>query len=361
MRSATKFLFISLLATSANATQFGLPFPSHRFPTDTSFHASFALGLGSTSENYSTTGTATPLTGSQSVGWIKNSIQLEYQPSNHFSFGGNFTFLRTTLDAGATSLSNSRWSLGDQTIFAEYRFIDGPGYSLGMSGLIKFPGYLNESITEAQEKGFALLPGDAQTDFGGMLSAEVWPTTTFRVQGDFGYLFRTQGFADHLIYQGSVAFVIPRVDLSFRLMGFHSIGNGPTPGTTFENEITTVQRDYFAGSAYAYASTPSLLMMSPKVEFWIGPEYAATATYTRTIMGTDAAKGSFLEFGFTYRFSERKQNARRSFTEVGIETDQSSGVFEGELQEKSGTAPTPPKAKPRQDFDFEPLYYESAE
>jgi hypothetical protein len=358
--TALLFTLLIVAASEAKASQYGVPFPSHRFPTDTSFHATYSFGLGSTSSNYSNAGTEIALAGEQKVSWIKNTVQLEYQPSNHFSFGGNFTFQRTAIDAGNLATFPASWSLGDQTIFAEYRFIDGSGYSLGLSGIIKFPGYQNDGIEEAQAKGYSLLPGDAQTDFGGLLSAELWPTRTIRVQGDFGYLVRTQDFANQLLYQGSVGFVIPRVDASFRMIGYHSIGNGPVPGSSFESEISTVQ-GLFGGSSYAYSPTPSLLMISPKVEFWIGPEYAASFTLTRTIMGTNSAKGSLFEVGFTYRFTERKQNTRRNFTEVDIGYDHNDGVFEGELQERNrSNLPSRPGGQ-RQDFDFEPLYYEPAE
>ena len=337
--------------------------PTHRFPTDTSFHIGYSYVLGSSSNNYATNSMVVPLTNAEKVGWHKNLIQIEYQPSNHFSFGGHFTFQRTILDQGGLSGSRGRWSLGDQSIFAEYRFVDGPGYSLGLSGLIKFPGYQNDTGAEAGVSQAALLPGDAQTDFGGMLSSEFWPTTTLRVQSDFGYLFRTQSFANQLIYQGSVGFVIPRMDLSLRLLGYHSVGNGPASGSSLAAELSEV-RSYFGNSYFAYAGSPSLMMLSPRVEFWVAPEYAITSTYSRTLMGTEAAKGYQLEFGLVYRFTERKQRVRRNFTEVGIETDQSTGVFDGEVQEQQRKREQGSKndsARPRQDFDFEPLYYESAE
>lgn len=351
----TVCLLAALTAPAAWAGQLGLPFPTHRFPTDISFHAAYTFGLGSTSANYLNTGKFAPLANSQKVSWQKNSILLEYQPSNHFSVGGIFSFQRTSLSSPSTT-SFSQWTLGDQVVFGEYRFLDGSGYSLGVAGLLKFPGYKNDTPQEAAAKDFTLLTGDAQTDFGGMVTAEFWPAQVVRLQGDFGYLVRSQGFADQLIYQGTIGFVIPRVDLTFRMIGFTSIGSGPTPGSNFDFETKTLREDFFGGSNFAYSSKPNLLMMSPKVEFWIGPEYAVSASLTKTLRGKDAAKGNYFELGFVYRFAERRQKTRRNFTEVDIKTDQNSGVFEGELQEKN-QAPT----KPEQDYDFEPLYYESAE
>lgn len=362
--TALGLIFILGLTNSVTtrAAQFGIVYPSHRFPTDLSFHASYQLGLGSSSSNYLTDGTSSLLDSEQSISWQKNSVQLEYQPSNHFSFGGHFTFQRTSKQSGIGS-SVSKWTLGDQSVFAEYRFIDGPGYSLGLSGVIKFPGYSNDTLSEAQAQNYTLLPGDAQTDMGGMLSGEFWPAKVIRLQGDFGYLFRTQSFSDELIYQGSVGFVIPRVDLSLKIIGFHSIESGPTPGSAFDVEINTL-KGLFAGSNYAYSATPSLMALVPKAEFWIGPEYAFSASLTKPLRGTDSAGGHYYEFGFIYRFSERRTKSRRSFTEVDIKTDQNAGVFEGELQEKNqrksqNTDETDSDSE--QNLEFDPLFYESAE
>lgn len=361
MASSRRYCVVAtflLASASIQASQFGILMPSHRFPTDISFHASYNLGLGSTNANYSALGTKTALTNAQSVNWNKSSVQIEYQPSTHFAFGGNFVFQRTSLNSSAAS-SLSKWTLGDQNVFAEYRFIDAPGYSLGVASVVKFPGYLNDTVADAQTQSYTLLPGDAQTDFSAMITGEFWPAKVIRLQSDFGYLFRSQSFANELIYQASVGFVIPRVDISVRFLGYSSIGKGPTPGSTFESEISTLH-GLFGSSNFAYSTMPSLFMISPKAEFWVGPEYALTASFTKTMRGTNAPVGNYFEFGFVYRFSERRQNTRRNFTEVDIHNDQSSGVFEGELQEKN-SGDTSSKQKPSQDEDSDqPLYYEPA-
>src|SRR4051812_34790022 len=99
------FLFFCL---SARASQTGPVFPSHRYPTDESFHLSYELGILGHDANFVSPLETDFLSGNASIKRLEHRFGLEIQPNRQFSLGGIFSFDALTLSQnGQADLSKS--------------------------------------------------------------------------------------------------------------------------------------------------------------------------------------------------------------------------------------------------------------
>ncbi len=234
--------------------------------------------------------------------------------------------------------------LGDQRLFAEYRFFDAPGRSVGFAFVPKFPGYSNPTQDELTSQGVttAVLLGDSQVDFTTLLTTEFWPATTIRVRLDAGYTYRTEGFAPELPYAVSLGYANPRVDLDLKVRGNVSLS-----GTRDSTDASlAVLRAAFQGSDYAYSDTPWVMIFQPNAEFWVTPRIGLGFDFAYSALGNNSSR--FTEFGvsITFREATTRRRARTTFQEVDIGTDQESGVFQGEIQGKPAPEEAPTDSGP---------------
>ncbi len=317
-------LCLGLATMETRSAQFGPVFPSHRFPTDESFHATYRALRASSGWNFVEPLELNRLLNDSEIGVTKHELQLEYQPNRALSIGGILSFDQTSIAEKTRSLSAS--GLGDQRFWSEYRFYDEPGSSIGLGLVIKFPAYENKAATTG---GLATFPGDAQTDYTALATAEFWPNETFRLRTNFGYTFRSEGFSDELPFLLSAGFVIPKFEIDLRIRGNLTLNSD-----SFTDDTLSSLRSAFGNSDYVFSPDPRLVIVNPSVEFWINPTWAVGIDFQYALMGVHAP--SFSQYGLhlTYRWAKTHRRQTRTFKEVDIGTDQESGTFQGEEQDK---------------------------
>jgi hypothetical protein len=332
------------LQHQSQAQQTGFVFPTHRFPTDKSFHVQYSNRFTKTSSNFISSQFTDVLANSGQVFVHQHKLLVETQPNRRFSAGLELSFDRVSLEN--LSAENSATKFGDQRLFMEYRFFDVVGASAGFAFVAKFPAYSNSSLQELQASGNALSPrhGDAQSDFGILLTGEYWPSEAVRFRTDLGYLYRTSGYATQLPYLASLGVVTQKVDAELRLVGNFSLG-GETSSLSAQDESDL--SDSVLGSNYFISRNPWMLMVEPRVEVWFSPKWALSFGYKTPLIGNRAAKFHSFALGIVYRWFETKRSRPRTFQQVDIETDQESGVFQGENQENLfDKSPQPRRREP---------------
>ncbi|MBS1985707.1 MAG: hypothetical protein JST16_16225 [Bdellovibrionales bacterium] len=326
-------------APAAQAAQGGPVFPTHHYPSDESFHLGYRLSYFTTGSNFVGPSTYKSLEDKSTYSVVKHSLLGEYQPSRKLSVGAIFNLNSAALNpATGTGVSDS--GFGDQYLFAEYRFFDEPGSSLGVAFVPKFPGYKNPTIAElvAANKNRVALLGDAQVDFTTLMTSEFWPSNSVRIRADFGYTMKTESLPSEIPFLFAGAYVNPKVDLEFRVRGNFSMG-GTDP--TADADTATIKSG-MAGSDYVYANAPWTVVMQPAIEFWVSPSMGLTADYSYAVMGNHSPHYQEMAIGLMFREAKIVKKSKRTFREVDIGTDQEAGQFQGE----TNNAPAAPQGTP---------------
>ena len=343
-------LFILGIAKT-HAAQTGPVFPTHRFPTDQSFHLSFQPGYMTSNQNFVGSQATEALPNGAKISLQRQSILAEYQPDRSLSAGLliRYDSLNFSDELGANT---TKKGFGDQRFFAEYRVVDKPGISLGSALLIKFPLYTNpsyESLVTSRTTSVALL-GDAQSDFSILGTSEYWATNFLRLRADFGYTYRTERFSAEYPILLSAGFVTPRIDIEFKFLGNLSRKNDSFDSETVEVDVV---RTLFGNSQYAYAKNPWAMSINPTAEIWINSNWALNIDYKHTLIGLSAPKFWELQGGLIYRWSKTEVKNKKRVREVDISTDQEAGYFPGEEKlrqtEKIETSPAPQTVAPTEE------------
>jgi len=254
-------------------------------------------------------------------------INPEYQPTRELSLGAYLNFDSLKLDNNGEALSKS--GFGDQFIFGEYRVVDEPGHSIGFATVFKIPLYSVPGEVGAGTENFLLL-GDGQIDSSLMLTTEYWAWRNFRLTGDLGFTYRTDEHATELPFQLAVAYVSPKYNLGIGLIGNLSFKNDKATKTTTSQQIQSLT----GGTNYTFATNPETIILEIKGEYAFNYSWALIAGFQNAMWGKKSP--SFVNFnaGVSYRFFEPSE-IKRSAREVGIETDDSTSEFDGEIQERS--------------------------
>lgn len=320
-----------LLSSGIHASQSGPVFPTHRYPTDKSFHLGYHVGYFTSKSNFVSSTVFQSLTNKSKLTLFTHDFTAEFQPNRRLSVGGILN-----LTSGAMNPSNSKGTalskLGDQRLFAEYRFYDAPGRSVGFAFVPKFPGYANPTEEQLTQQGVTttVLLGDSQVDFTTLLTTEFWPSTTIRARLDAGYTYRTEGFSAEIPYMVSLGYANPRVDLDVRVKGNFSMGGGDTSS----DSNLAVLKAAFENSNYAYSNTPWVAVIQPTAEFWVTPRIGLSFDFSYSLFGKDSARFVSYGAGISFREATTQNRPRKTFQEVDIGTDQEAGMFQGEVQGK---------------------------
>ncbi len=333
----------------------GPVFPTHRFPTDESYHLGFDFGYLGTNSNFVSGSSNQLLLDASSVKVLRGSLRGEFQPNRRFSAGFFVNWDRVTLKNPTLGESFYKSKFSDNFLFGEYRYFDVPGGSLGFAVVAKFPTYKNPNLIDLgspnPEKSVFL--GDGQTDLSFLLTQEFWPGKHVRIRGDFGLTQRFSGFASEIPLQIGFGFVTHKVDFNLGLRGNFSMGSKTTP-----EELSDLSelRSAFGDSKYALAQNPWGMNLEPQVDLWLSPKYAFNFKYSYSLFGGDSAKFNEFAVGLTYRWAQRKSNQKKTFQQVDITTDQDAGVFQAEIQGKESEPkfvdPNPIKEPESNDEEF---------
>ena len=298
-------------------------FPSHRFPTDKSFHLLSSLSYGSEAAAYDEESSRETL--DSSLTRIRLTINPEYQPSRQFLIGAYLNVDSLKLSGSGQNAAKS--GLSDQYLFGEFRAVDEVGYSYGFGTVFKIPLYSTPKDVSGAEP--FLLLGDGQIDATFVFSAEYWPWEYFKFTGDLGATYRSDEHASELPFQLGGEYVSRKFNIGLNLLGNLSFNNDKATQTVSSQEIQTLT----GGTHYVFAKNPQSFLLQIKGEYAFTHQWAAVASFTNTLWGKNAPYFSNLTAGVVYRFFEPAVR-QRSAREVGIGTDDSSQDFEGELQEK---------------------------
>jgi len=322
-----------LFGRQLHAAQSGAVFPSHRFPTDESFHLGYNYGFLSSSSNFVGSRTTEPLLGSSRLHVAQHQFSVEFQPTRQLSLGAFLSVDQISIDDKAGN-GGADMGPGDQRVFSEFRFFDEPGKSAGVAFMLKFPGYKNPTAEEIQKSGQVreALRGDAQTDVSALLTSELWFTPMIRSRFDVGYTYRTERFSGEIPFFLSFAYVLPEFDIEVRFKGNASQNNDTFNKS--KSDISNVQ-NAFGASQYALSSNPWTLIIEPAIQYWTSPRFALDLTYSKSLMGNESPNYYRFSLGFTYRWAQTKVQRTKTYKEVNIETDQDSGKFQGESQDKN--------------------------
>lgn len=308
--------------------QLGPIFPTHHYPTDTSFHLGYRFKLINSKNNFLEDGIVESLKNESTLRIFRHEFTPEYQPNRKLTIGAKLVFDQMKMGSEATDEDIKRSGLGDQSIFTEFRFLDQPGFSLGFGGVVKFPLYGNpglKELNESKDPSRVLLIGDSQIDVTAMITAEKWFGTVFRIRSNLGYTSRFDGYASEIPYLFSLGTATPKMDIELRIYGSKSVGAG-TPNDSDTKQI----RSAFGNSDYAYSPNPSLVIVEPNLELWVSAKSAVALSYSYALRGTFAPSYHAFGLGYIYRWAETYTKSPRSYKEVPIFVDQESGKFEGE-------------------------------
>jgi len=271
-----------------------------------------------------------PLLDDASLRIFRHEFSPEFQPNRQLSLGARIVVDQLSMSRPGVA-TQKKSTLGDQSIFAEYRVLDEPGSSLGFATVIKFPVYGNPTLVQllaSDTPDHTILPGDAQTDASFLVTTEFWAGKNLRFRADTGYMTRLDGYAPELPFNLSIGIVNPKMDLEVRLKGNFSLGTGEA-----NNSETTAIREAFAFSDYAYSPNPWVMVIEPHIELWLSAKSAVTIQYAYSLMGNRSLSYHAMGVGYVYRWAETRNRPRKTFKEVPIGTDQESGKFEGDKTE----------------------------
>lgn len=320
---------VLLCLISANlvyGAQNGPRFPSHRFPTDRSYHLGYDFSFFRTTGNFVSAMTTEPLTDEASLKIFRHSLSAEIQPNRKFSAGLELSLDAASLGDPSSSGSATRSGPSDQRVFAEYRFIDRPGLSLGSAILIKFPAYTNLNLTEIQDLGSTVFLGDAQSDLSVMLTSEYWFSMETRFRVNAGYTHRLESFAPELPFMVAFGIVTPKFDVDFRVIGNLALGQ------SIDDPDLATLRQATANSRYALSDNPSTIILNPVIELWTTNQLALVAEYKYSLFGSDSPFFHEFRAGFTYRWAERDVRTPRTFQQIDIRSDHEEGSFGAETK-----------------------------
>lgn len=334
-------LILTLCPELSLAAQRGPIFPTHRFPTDESFHLSFNSSYFTSNSNFVDTLSTEPLTDNANLRVLRQSVVVEFQPSRDISAGLILNLDSARVSDAVTALSVSRSRLSDQYLFFENRIIDRAGTSLGLGGTVKFPAYSNPTLPELQGTGAgsAVFLGDAQSDFSLLAMAEFWTNALIRVHFDTGFTYRLEGYGHEIPFQVAVGFVTPKLDFNLKVRGNFSLGNDS--GT--QTDVASL-RAAAANSFYALAQNPWTIIINPTLELWMSNKWAIDFGYAHSLMGNNSAMFDEFTVGIRYRWAQRRDKTQKTFQQIDIKTDQEEGRFQTDDSKKE------PKA-----FDSKPI------
>jgi hypothetical protein len=332
-------------------------FPSHRFPTDESFHFSFDPSFFTTSKNFTGPLDVETLTGGSSVQILRFSGGGEFQPNRRLSFGIQINVDNVFLSVPSQASTYRKSGLSDQVVWSEFRFFDKPGASFGLAVIGKFPLYQNPTLEELDPDNpppTAFL-GDAQTDISTIVTSEFWPHFNLRLRTNLGYTYRASDFGGELPFFLSLGYVTPKIDIELRMRGNLALKSTSSIVSESEQKLNDL-RAVFQNSKYALSDNPWHLIFEPKFEFWISPSHAVQFRYSTSWMGNRSASFNEFSLGFVYRWAQKKLQRQKTFQQVDIRTDQEAGVFQGESQERSAEPkivdPSPIKEGSENDEEF---------
>lgn len=254
-------------------------------------------------------------------------VNPEYQPTRELSLGAYLNF--DSLKFSGTAETLAKAGFGDQYIFGEYRVVDEPGHSIGFATIFKIPLYSVPDQVGAGSGGFLLL-GDGQIDTSLMLTTEYWAWRNIRLTGDLGFTYRTDEHATELPFQLAVAYVDPKYNIGLGLVGNLSFKNDKATSTTTSQQIQVLN----GGTNYTFANSPETVILEIKGEYAFNYSWALLAGFQNSLWGKKSPYFINFNAGISYRFFEPSES-KRSAREVGIETDDSSSEFDGEIQERS--------------------------
>jgi hypothetical protein len=322
-RNFTLALSACFVLAKASASQWGPVFPSHRFPTDRSFHLNSTFNYGAESTYFDEDASRQDLGGTLTR--LRLVINPEYQPNRDLSIGAYLNFDSLKLNIDGLQLTKAGFS--DQFIFGEYRLLDDPGFSMGFATVFKIPLYSVPGSVQPTDEPFLLL-GDGQIDSTLLYCTEYWATTHLKFIGDFGVTYRTDDHASEIPFQLGGAYVTPKYTIELALLGNLSFRNDKTGDSATTADIQTLTQN----TKYVYSINPQTINIELKGEYAFNTSWAMLATFSNSIWANNAPY--FLNFGVgvSYRYFDPAEKGR-SAREVGIETDDSSKEFEGEVQE----------------------------
>ncbi|MEZ4814879.1 MAG: hypothetical protein R3A80_06695 [Bdellovibrionota bacterium] len=316
----------SILASSlAQASQWGPVFPSHRYPTDRSFHLNSWFSYGSQTSAFDSGANRQDL--DATLTRLRLIINPEYQPSRELSLGAYFNIDSLKLSGNGQQLTKSGFS--DQYVFGEYRFIDEPGQSIGFATVFKIPLYSVPGEVGATTDDFLLL-GDGQIDASLLLTTEYWAWRNIKLLGDIGLTYRTDEHATELPFQVGAEYVSPKYNIGVAVLGNLSFKNDKATQATTTQEIQSLT----GNTNYVFATNPETIIFELKGEYAFNYSWAGMLSFQNSIWGKNSPFFVNISAGISYRFFEPSES-KRSAREVGIETDDTSKDFEGELQEEA--------------------------
>ena len=313
---------------SAEALQWGPVFPTHKFPTERSFHTTLSSEYGSQSAYFDGTGQKTTLTSKLSR--LRFSLTPEYQPSRQLSFGAMLNF--DSLSTSGTSTTLAKSGLSDQFIFGEFRMIDERGKSLGIATVFKIPAYANPKSVDTNTPAFLML-GDAQVDGSFLVTGEYWATSHVKLFSDLGFTYRSDEHASEVPLNLGVEYVTKRYSVGASLAGNLSLGNDKT----HDSPTTQAIQSKTGANNYVFATNPQGFKAQVQAEYAFNYQWAANAKIENSIWGKNSPYFFNVGAGVVFRFFEPAHGEGPTAREVNIRTDDTSDEFEGELQEGSGT------------------------
>lgn len=255
---------------------------------------------------------------------IRLTIDPEYQPSRQFLVGAYINV--DSLKLSGSGLTASKSGFSDQYLFGEYRIVDEIGYSYGFGTVFKIPLYATPKDVTGSDP--FLLLGDGQIDATFLASTEIWPWDSIKLIGDLGVTYRTDEHATELPFQLGAEYVSPKFNIGLAFLGNLSFNNDKATQTASSQLIQSST----GGTNYVFAKNPQVMLIRLKAEYAFTHQWAAVASYDNTIWGKNSPFFAFFAGGISYRFFE-PSTSRRSAREVGIDTDDASKDFEGEVQE----------------------------
>lgn len=318
-------LFLSFLCLNSNlsASQWGPVFPSHRYPTDRSYHVNSWFSYGSQDSVFDGKGEREQLDGSLSR--FRVVINPEYQPTRELSLGAYLNFDSLKLSESGQTLSKSGFS--DQFIFGEYRVVDEPGHSIGFATIFKIPFYSVPGEVNSTSEDFLLL-GDGQIDSSLLLTTEYWAWRSIKLIGDIGITYRTDEHATELPFQLGAQYVSPKYNFGFYVLGNLSFKNDKATQNTTSQQIQNLT----GSTGYVFANSPETIIFGLKGEYALNPSWAFIGDLQNSVWGKSSPYFINFSAGVSYRFFD-PSTTQRSAREVGIETDDATQEFEGEIQE----------------------------
>lgn len=314
-------------------------FPSHRYPTDRSYHVNSWFSYGAQGSVFDGDGERQDL--GATLTRIRFVINPEYQPTRELSLGAYLNFDSLKLDGNGQQLTKSGFS--DQFIFGEYRVVDEPGHSIGFATVFKIPLYSVPGEVSSTSSDFLLL-GDGQIDSSLLLTTEYWAWRNIKLIGDIGFTYRTDEHATELPFQAGIEYVTPKYNLGFSILGNLSFKNDKATQTTTSQDIQTLT----GGTGYVFATSPETIILELKGEYAFNHSWAMIGNFQNSVWGKSSPFFINFSAGVSYRFFDPSMH-KRSAREVGIETDDASQEFEGEVQEE---APQDEDIQQNEDEDF---------